>query len=207
MKRITRKEKRSKESKKNFFGEFIKVKEHFFKDLVKKLKEVKDCRNKGYIDYGVEVLLLMIILKNALGIKSMRDMTVQFNKSECMENMAKVLEVEKLEELPHYDTINDFLCKLENKEIEKIRDYMIKELLKKRCLEQHKYQGKYWIIAIDATSLFYFRERHCEHCLKKEFKDKETGEVIRTAYYHNVLEAKLIIGDMVFSIATEFIEN
>lgn len=207
MKKITRKEKRSRESEKNFFVEFIKIKEHFFKDLIKKLKKVKDCRNQSYINYGVEVLLLMMILKNALGIKSMRDMTVKFNKRECIENMAKVLEVEKLEELPHYDTINDFLCKLENKEIEKIRDYMVKELLKKRCLEQHKYQGKYWIIAIDATGLFYFRERHCEHCLKKEFKNKETGEVERTAYYHNVLEAKLIIGDMVFSIATEFIEN
>ncbi|MGV8154883.1 MAG: transposase [Alkaliphilus sp.] len=148
-----------------------------------------------------------MILKNALGIKSMREMTVEFNNNKCIENIKKMLKIESLEEIPHYDTINDFLCKLENNELEKIRDYMIKELLKKRSLEQYRYQEKYWLIAVDATGISYFRERHCKHCTKKEFKDKETGEIIRTGYYHNVLEAKLVLGDMVFSLATEFIEN
>jgi len=138
---------------------------------------------------------------------SMRAMTADFNKAECIDNIKKVVGVDNLKEIPHYDTVNDFLCKLENEELEKIRGYMIKELIKKRCLEQYKYQGKYWRIAVDATGISYFSEKHCKHCLKKEFKNKETGEIIRTAYYHNVLEAKLVLGDMVFSIATEFIEN
>jgi hypothetical protein len=84
---------------------------------------------------------------------------------------------------------------------------MIKELFKKRSLESYRLLNKYWCIAIDATGLFSFSERHCEHCLKKEYKNKDTGEIERTVYYHNVLEAKLVVGEMVFSIATEFIEN
>lgn len=36
--------------------------------------------------------------------------------------------------------------------------------------------------------------------------NKETGETTYT-YYHNVLEGKLILGDFVFSLGTEFIEN
>ena len=55
--------------------------------------------------------------------------------------------------------------------------------------------------------MFSFPEKHCEHCLKREHKNKDTGKVERTEYYHNVLEAKLILGEMVFSIATEFVEN
>jgi len=84
---------------------------------------------------------------------------------------------------------------------------MIRELLRKRSLERYRLLDRYWCIAVDATGLFSFSERHCEHCLKKEYKNKKTGEIERTIYYHNVLEAKLIAGDMVLSIATEFIEN
>lgn len=203
----TRKNKREKEKNINFFGEFIKLQKHFFQDILKHLKRVKDPRHKSYIEYGTDVMLFSVIVKNACSIISMSNMTEQFNKDECIENIAKVLGYDSLVDLPHYDTINNFLCKLKSEEIEKIRDYMIRELFKKRSLEDYRLFNKYWCIAIDATGLFSFSERHCEHCLKKEYKNKDTGEVERTVYYHNVLEAKLVVGDMVFSIATEFIEN
>lgn len=207
MVRITRRKIREKEKEINFFGEFVKVKEHFFRDIVKRLNAVRDPRHQSYIEYGTDVLLFSVIMKNACGIISMSNMTEKFNKEECIENMAKVLGYERLEELPHYDTINNFLCRLAPEEIEKIRDYMIRELLRKRSLERYRLLDRYWCIAVDATGLFSFSERHCEHCLKKEYKNKKTGEIERTVYYHNVLEAKLIAGDMVLSIATEFIEN
>jgi hypothetical protein len=116
------------------------------------------------------------------------------------------LNVEGLEELPHYDTINDFLSGLEVTELENIRTYMIKELLKKRCFEKHRIEGKYWGIIFDGTGLYSFDKKHCEHCLRREYTNKETGET-RRVYMHHVLEAKLVVGDMVFSIGSEFIEN
>ena len=45
--RVTRKEKRTKESKINFFAEFIKIQKHFFSDFTKKLREVKEIRKKS----------------------------------------------------------------------------------------------------------------------------------------------------------------
>ena len=206
MKKVTREKKREKEREINFFEEFIKLQKHFFKDISKRLKSVKDPRHKSYIQYGTDAILFSVMMKNACGIESMSRMTEQFNREECIDNMSRVLGCE-LEELPHYDTINNFLCELVPEEIEKIRDYMIKELFRKRSLEGFRLLEKYWCIAVDATGLYSFSERHCEHCLKREYTNKETGEVERTVYYHNVLEAKLIAGDMVFSIATEFIEN
>lgn len=74
---------------------------------------------------------------------------------------------------------------------------MIRELFKKRSLEKYRLMDKYWNIDIDASQLYSFNERHCEHCLKKEYKNKENGEVERRIYYHKVIEVKLIIGDMV----------
>ncbi len=205
--RNTRKIKREKERAINFFAEFLKIKDHFFRDIMEKLRLVKDPRHQSYIKYDTDLLIFTMIMKNACSITSMSSMSERFNKEECIENMAIVLGYDSLEELPHYDTINDFLCRLQPIELEKIRDFMIKELLRKRSLEGYRLLNRYWCIAIDATRLYSFTERHCKHCLKAEYKNEETGEIVRTSYYHNVLEAKLIIGDMVFSIATEFIEN
>ena len=76
-----------------------------------------------------------------------------------------------------------------------------------RSFENSRIRNKYWQIFVDGTHLYTFDEQHCEHCLKREFKDDE-GNVIRAEYYHVVLEAKLVLGEsMVISIATEFVEN
>jgi hypothetical protein len=207
MKGITRKQKREKQKEINFFGEFIKVQNHFFKDINLRLKNVKDKRHQSYVEYAPDIILYSTIMKNVTSIESMNRMTVEFNTEKCINNMAKALKYEELSELPHHDTINNFLKILNPSEIEKIRKYMIKELLKKRSLEQYRLLDKYWTIAVDATGIASFSERHCEHCLKREYKNKETGEVEKTIYFHYVLEAKLVVGDMVFSIDTEFIEN
>ena len=83
----------------------------------------------------------------------MNSMTEKFNKNACIENVSKLLGYKDLEDFPHYDTINNFLCNLQPSEIEKIRDYMIHQLFKKRSLEQFRLLDKFWCIAIDATGL------------------------------------------------------
>lgn len=202
----TRKEIRDKEKEINYFFEMLKIQRHFFRDLITKLKHVIDPRHQSYITYGPEVLLFTMIMKNMVSLPSMRSMTDSFNKEECIENIRKALGLETLEELPHYDTINDFLSKLDVGELEKIRTYMVKELLKKRSFEAYRIEDKYWGVIIDGTGLHTFHEKHCDHCLRREYKNNETGE-IQTVYMHHVLEAKLVVGDMVFSIGSEFIEN
>src|SRR5690554_3612803 len=104
---ISRKEKREREKSNNYFFELMKVQRHFFKNFNKRLYRVKDSRNQSYVTYDSDILLMMIILKNACNLKSMRSMTDQFNKDETIENIKKILGINKLDELPHYDTIND----------------------------------------------------------------------------------------------------
>ena len=114
--------------------------------------------------------------------------------------------MEEKDYLPHYVTINECLSKLDNKELEKIRKKMIYGIIRKRSFEYGKFLGEKWLVIVDATQLFSFRERHCEHCLTKTLH-KGTPEE-KTIYYHQVLEAKLVLGDdMIISLATEFIEN
>jgi len=203
---VNRKQKRELEKESKAFRELLKVVKHFFRDLFEKLDDVEDRRHQSYITYSTAEILFIALLTHLMTINSMRSMTEEFNKEECIENIRKILDNQNLEELPHHDTINDFLEILPVDNLEKIRTYMIKELFKKRCFEKYRYLGKYWLIAVDATGIHSFSERHCPHCLKKVRTNKETGEET-VSYYHNVLEAKLIAGDFVFSIATEFVEN
>lgn len=71
--------------------------------------------------------------------------------------------------------------------------------------DQYRFFKK-WLIIFDGTGLYYYKKRHCEHCLTATHTNKETGEKT-TRYFHKVLEAKLVVGDFVFSIGIEFIEN
>lgn len=101
--------------------------------------------------------------------------------------------------------IDSYIPQLE-KDSPKRKDYELKNLLKKRSLEENRLNDKNWCIAIDGTQVASFDHKHCDHCLKRIYRD-ENGQIERIDYFHNVLEAKLIIGNMTFSVATEFIEN
>ncbi len=191
---------------KNEVKEFLKIQEHYFPYLIQDIKRVMDNRNQSYITYEIEVIIYMMILKNICSIESMQEMNEAFNEDECVKNLYKILGLEEKDYLPHYVTVNECLSKLDNSELEKIRKKMIYNLIRKKSFDDAKFLRKHWLVIVDATQLFSFRKRHCEHCLTKTF-NKGTQEE-STIYYHQVLEAKIVLSDdMVVSIATEFIEN
>ncbi len=201
-----RKEIRNEEENKNYFIELLKIERHFFKEFKKWLKNTKDPRHQSYITYDPDLILYLLVMKYMTNVPTMRQWTRKLNTEMCIDNVAKMMEKTGLEELPHYDTMNDFLAGLAPEELETIRTYMIKKLLEKRCFEKDRIEGKYWGVIVDGTGLFTFQNKHCDHCLRRVYTDEETGET-QTIYMHHVLEAKLVVGKMVFSIATEFIEN
>ena len=204
---MTRAEKREiKRKLKKEIAEFLNIQNHYFPDLIEDIKKVLDGRHQSYIKYEIEVILYMMILKNVCSITSMQEMNEQFNEDECVKNIYKILGLEEKDYLPHYVTINECLSKLEPQELEKIRKKMIYGIIRKNSFDNAKFLGKHWLVIVDATQLFCFKERHCKHCLTKTFNKGKENE--KTIYYHHVLEAKLVLGDdMVVSIATEFIEN
>lgn len=71
--------------------------------------------------------------------------------------------------------------------------------------DKYRFKGKYFKIVIDGTGLVTFKERHCKNCLKMTYNKGQEDEY--SIYYHYVLEAKLVVGDIVISIETEFVEN
>lgn len=89
-------------------------------------------------------------------------------------------------------------------EIEEIIKYMINKMIRNKMLEKYKIRGKYNHIVI-GTGLATSKKRYNENCLVKNKTDKNGNEYKEYSTY--VLEAKLVVGEMVFSIGREFVEN
>ena len=203
--RLNRAERREARGKENAFKEIMKTMHHFFPELLEHLKKVRDPRDIRYVSHKMGLILLERIVSGMSGITSMRRMTEQLNTEECIQNMKKLLKEEEIVEIAHYDTINNTLKGVEVSDLEKILKYMVNTLIRKKTFEEYRLNKKYWLVAIDGTRLYKFSKKHCEHCLTQIHK-KGTPEEY-TLYFHYVLEAKLIIGDMALSLCNEFIEN
>ncbi|MBU8601240.1 transposase family protein [Virgibacillus pantothenticus] len=53
------------------------------------MKQVKDSRHQSNITYSPDVILMMVIIKNASNIETMREMTDEFNLDICIEKSIK----------------------------------------------------------------------------------------------------------------------
>ena len=201
---MNRKERRKLKKEINIFSDVINIIKQYFPKLINEFEKLTDTRHQSYVEYQMSVILVTRLLGLLCGIKSMRYATEKFNTEETIKNIANLLNID-LEELPHYDTINNVFEKLNIEELRKIQKYMVIALIRSKMFDKYRYKGKYFQIVIDGTGIMSFKERHCKHCLKKTFHKGEENEY--TIYYHYVLEAKLVVGDIVISLDSEFVEN
>ena len=104
--------------------------------------------------------------------------------------------------LPHADAIDDVLRVLAPVEIEQLKAHLVGGLIEQKMFRKFRFLGKYYLVAVDATGMASFEQKHCDHCLSKTSK---TGVV---TYFHYVLEAKIVTSTgLSISLASEFIEN
>lgn len=75
------------------------------------------------------------------GITSMRQTTEIFNTEKAIQNIASLLEVE-LEELPHYDTINNVFERIDIEQLRGIQKYMVQRLIRSKMFDKYRYKGK-----------------------------------------------------------------
>ena len=201
---MNRKEKRNKNKELNILKDVTTIINQYFPELIKKFEGLTDSRNQSYVKYKMKVIFIVRLLALMCEIKTMHEMTREFNTQEAIENIANICGLE-LEEIPHCDTINDVFKNIEVSEIEKIRKYMIVKMIRNKMLEKYKIRGKYYHIIVDGTGLATSKKKYNKNCLVKNKTDKRGKEYQEYSTY--VLETKLVIGDMVFSIGSEFVKN
>lgn len=135
----------------------------------------------------------------------MQEMTEKFNDEAVSKNLSVFMGEKAMKYVPHHVTENEYLERLDPKELEGIKQDMVYHLIRKRCFEDARYKKK-WLVIVDGTQLYSGQRKLNEHCLERccnKGTDKE-----RTFYHRDVLEAKIVFGEkLVASIGSEFIEN
>ena len=201
---MNRKEKKKKKSELNVLNDLVTIIKQYFPELINKFEGITDLRNQSYVKYKMRVIFIVRLLGLMCEMKSMNGMSRELNTEESIQNIVEICGLE-LEEIPHCDTINDVFKKVKAEEIEKIRRYMINKLIRVKIIQRYKIRERYYHIVIDGTGLATSRKKYNENCLVKNKTDKNGKEYQEYSTY--VLEAKLIVREMVFSIGREFVEN
>ena len=201
---MNRKEKREKKEKINVLNDLVSIIRQYFPELVNKFNGLTDLRNQSYVVYQMKVIFIVRLMGLMCEMKSMQGMTRDLNTEEAISNIAQICGLE-LEEIPHCDTINDVFEKVKVEEIEEIRKYMINRMIRGKIIQKYKVRDKYYHIIVDGTGLATSRNKYNENCIIKNKTDKNGKEYQEYSTY--VLEAKLVVGEMVFSIGSEFVEN
>ena len=204
-KRTTRKESRERLEGFRLSCELVRVIRRFFPGLWEALSEVRDPRHQSYITYSNCTIMMTRILSAIFYISSMRKSSEELNATIAIENIGNLCH-EKIKELPYWETINDYLKRIDPAELQGVVHKMVYGLIRSRAFEDGRIRKKYWQIIIDGTQIISSQARlDGNYTYKVHNKGKET-EYIEYCYY--VLEAKIVLRDnIIVSIMSEFVEN
>lgn len=201
--RITRKMRRELRKAVNPLEELLIIIKQYFPKFYELLDNLTDTRNQSYITYDLKICLIVRILSLCCGIQSMNGIGRDFNTDETIENINCFLN-ENYIELPHKDTLTNVINELYYNELENIQTYMIKTLIRSKMLDKYRFNGMFHVV-IDGTGLYSTSVDLGEQAITKVYNEGKEDEYKLYSYY--ALEAKLICGDIAFSLATEFVEN
>ena len=162
------------------------------------LREVSDPRHQSYITYENYVLLMTRILSAVFYISSMRKSSEELNSTIGIANIGAITG-KKLEEIPYWETINNYLERIDPPEMQEVICGLVRQLIRCKSFDSARINGRFWQIVMDGTQLVSDRnELDGNKGSEKEYKE----------YCYYVLEAKLVLSDNIYvSIMSEFVEN
>ena len=195
---LTRKQRRELLKDKNLLKEVLKIIRKYFPQLENLFSKLTDKRHKSYITYKMRTIIMTRLLSLICGITTMKGINQKFNTDEAIKNLSFICN-QDLKEVPDWQTIQDVIETLSIEEIEDIRKYMVKALIRSKMFDRFRYKGAIQVL-VDATGLSSHDYNLNGNCISRT----KNGV---TKYYKYVLEAKLVFGNIVISIDSEWIEN
>lgn len=126
-----------------------------------------------------------------------------FNSDMVINNINNILKTNYIE-LPHKDTLINIISGIKHQELEKMQANIIKTLVRSKMLDKYRFNDLFHVV-IDGTGLYSTKINLGEQAITKIYNKDEENEYTLYSYYS--LEAKLVCGNMTFSLATEFVEN
>ena len=196
---MNREFKRNLRKDKNLIKNIFEIIYKYLPELIPRLSKLTDKRHKSYTTYSMKVICVTRLLGLLCGITELVTMSDKFNKDGIIKNISSLCN-EKLKEIPYWETIQDVFIDMQIDELRDIQKYIVKALIRSKMFDKYRYDGAFQII-FDGTGLSNHDYNLNGNCLTRKSKD---GKI---SYYKYVLECKLCVGSMVFSLDSEFIEN
>ena len=195
---LSRKEQRLLLKDKNFLNDLRKIIRKYLPDLTNLFSSLTDTRHQGHITYKMRTIMMIRLFALLCGITTMTEINSKFNTEQAIKNLSIICNQE-LKDIPNWQTIQDVIETLNCQEIDEIRKYIFTTLLRSKMFDRFRYNGAIQLI-IDATGLTALNYNLNDNCLSRTREGKKK-------YYKYVLEAKVVFGNFVISIDSEWIEN
>jgi hypothetical protein len=175
---------------------------HFFPDLNRWLDRLPDARVAEACTYPTRFLAWWGLLLFLLQLRSRRQLDYELDAADnpqLLPNLNRLAQTH-MTTRPVHDTLDYFLGKVALTGWERLREQFVQRILRMKVFDAARLLGRA-VVIIDATGVFCFQRRHCEHCLTQRHGKK-------ILYMHHVLEAKLLgPAGVVISLGSEFIDN
>lgn len=197
---MNRKQRRELRKDKNLIIELYSIIKKYLPDLFDKFEELTDVRHQSYITYNMKTICVTRLFGLICGLTSLSNISSdEFNTDACIKNISTICNT-RLTELPYWETIQDVFMNIKLSELKDIQKYIVKTLLRSKMFDKYKFEGAFQLL-FDGTGLSNHNYNLNDNCLKRKHKD---GKI---SYYKYVLECKLVVGNIVISLDSEFIEN
>ena len=197
---MNRKQRRELRKDKNLIIELYSIIKKYLPDLLNKFEKLTDVRHQSYVTYNMKTICVTRLFGLICGLTSLSNISSDdFNTDVCIKNISSICNTQ-LTELPYWETIQDVFMNIKISELKDIQKYIVKTLLRSKMFDKYKFDGAFQLL-FDGTGLSNHNYNLNGNCLKRKHKDG------RISYYKYVLECKLVVGNIVISLDSEFIEN
>lgn len=197
---MNRKQRRELRKDKNLVIELYSIINKYLPDLFNKFDNLSDVRHQSYITYSMKVICVTRLFGLICGLTSLSTISSDFfNTDYCIKNISSICN-SNLSELPYWETIQDVFMNLKISELRDIQKYIVKALIRSKMFDKYRFNGAFQLL-FDGTGLSNHDYNLNGNCLKRKHSD---GKI---SYYKYVLECKLVVGNIVISLDSEFIEN
>lgn len=197
---MNRKERRNLRKDKDLVKELYSIINKYLPRLLNMFDNLTDIRNQSYVTYKMKTICVTRLFGLLCGLTTMTDISSdEFNSDNCIKNLSKICN-QDLEELPYWETIQDVFINIKTDELRNIQKYIVKTLMRSKMFDRYRFNGCFQLL-FDGTGLSNHDYNLNNNCLIRKHKD---GKV---SYYKYVLECKLVVGNIVISLDSEFIEN
>ena len=197
---MNRKERRKLRKDKDLIKELYSIIVKYLPKLLDMFENLTDVRNKNYITYKMKTICVTRLFGLLCGLTTMTDISSNvFNSDNCIKNLSKICE-QNLEEIPYWETIQDVFINIKTDELRDIQKYIVKALIRSKMFDKYRFNGSFQLL-FDGTGLSNHNYNLNNNCLIRKHRD---GKI---SYYKYVLECKLVVGNIVISLDSEFIEN